>query len=675
MTTHKSIFIYYDINYKNNFGHWSNILDYVKLLSEKYQYEFIHIKDEYYDLQSFFEKLRMFNNVVFYSYFFEDIEKFVLLHNLAKTYCHIKFFVNYLPLIERGVKYQIEYFRKNLSFLPNYYILADTENLYNFLKNTLTVQTLFCSCPILPITKDTYQPSRKTKMINIGYYFNKQADSKTLFQIMKVILDSYPQVMFNIKIRPDQTIKEFTKNYVNFGSSERINIFQNFIDKNDYYEYLQMNDIVILNYEKDEYFYRSSGVFIESLYFKKIILTIEGTWMNSILKKFGNGECYLRDNLDSIIYTLKHVIENFHEYHKKSVTSYNDILTYFDSRKLFNHKLIQIEPPPKKLLLIYCANNQHIYEYPANLIQQNATNYKFQTVFIKNNFTSFVLKHITNYQQNYNELVILVVSGGLILVDELISLEKNIKKNFEKLKIFLQIRDTVYFSFDAYKNHLEQQLKKIPSGSTLKLCSNSPNSNLNYLPFPVLNDLDLKSSSERDYPYVIIVLPKIESKDQGYDSISFNVLNMMKIKTPNAIIHIWTPNKMNMKNRKLLFRFRFIHGITIFKEMLKNNPLIILPCSPDTYKTMIPEFGIEAIHQSCPILTTRKTSLETIVKEFGIGSCYQYGDMVSLISEYEKIMSVLPQTRDKYVFNRKKILDILDNWTVQKFFESIIITE
>ena len=130
---------------------------------------------------------------------------------------------------------------------------------------------------------------------------------------------------------------------------EHVNLIRDFQDDEKYYAFLASNNIIILNYD-DAYYYRSSGVFIEALYFRKIVITIQNTWMGKILKLLDCGAVYSRGNTTQLINVTKEVLNNLQKYQKKVDDCYNTFLRLFDSSKLFtlsleNSKIILIVIP------------------------------------------------------------------------------------------------------------------------------------------------------------------------------------------------------------------------------------------------------------------------------------------------------------------------------------------
>ena len=358
--------IYFDLEYKLTFGHWTNMANNLSNLCKKSGYKFIHltnnkidiaqiisqmdtrdakqlsiqeIKDnDNNDLNQIAQEIKDNDNndlnqivqeinskkIIFYSYYFEDIQNFTRINNLANEWPNILFYINYLPNTEKIIATDINYLKK-LSDYPNFYVLADTDNLYYYLASRLTLNVRYCPCHIMPLQTPIIN---KNPITSICYYYNKQANANAITSLVKYICPQYG-IKINIKLRAN------LKNLNLHAIHKHVNLIRDFQDNEKYYAFLASNNIIILNYDHP-YYYRSSGVFIEALYFRKIVITIQNTWMGKVLQLLDCGAVYPRGNITQLISTVREVLDNLENYQKKVDECYQTFLGLFDSSKLFS---------------------------------------------------------------------------------------------------------------------------------------------------------------------------------------------------------------------------------------------------------------------------------------------------------------------------------------------------
>ena len=189
-----SCLIYFDPEFKPSFGHWKSMANNLSILCKKSGYEFIHIKDNNTDL----DKILYKNNnkkIIFYSYYFYIVQNFGRLNKLAHDWPNVLFYINYLPTTEKIIATDINYLKK-LSDYPNFYVLADTDNLYYYLASQLTLNVRHCPCPIMPLQTPII---KKNPITSICYYYNKQTNANTIISLVNCLGPLY-KIKINIKL-------------------------------------------------------------------------------------------------------------------------------------------------------------------------------------------------------------------------------------------------------------------------------------------------------------------------------------------------------------------------------------------------------------------------------------------------------------------------------------------
>ncbi len=165
-------------------------------------------------------------------------------------------------------------YKKKVHILP----ISHTENSYTFSNEEICSQKKRFSC---------WWPGIIREEKGIDY--------------IKDILSKLNKKKNNLKIIMSGAGKNFfpIKNH-------NIEFLEYSITRDEYYEIMNKTDFILLPYLKENYYSRSSGVFVEAIVFGKIVLTTEGTWMAYELKKF---------NLDELItdWQMENIANKFHQ--------------------------------------------------------------------------------------------------------------------------------------------------------------------------------------------------------------------------------------------------------------------------------------------------------------------------------------------------------------------------
>ncbi len=159
-------------------------------------------------------------------------------------------------------------------------------------------------------------------------------EEKGLENIRKIINE-----LFNKSKRFKIIMSEIGKDYFP-PIYTNIQYVKNAIERDSYYEIMKKSDLILLPYLKEQYFSRSSGVFVEAIAYGKVVLVSEGTWMACELNKFDLNELIVDWEKEDISKKFEAIINNNEIYNKinKMKSFYED----FHSVKNFAKILKQI---------------------------------------------------------------------------------------------------------------------------------------------------------------------------------------------------------------------------------------------------------------------------------------------------------------------------------------------
>ena len=122
----------------------------------------------------------------------------------------------------------------------------------------------------------------------------------------------------NIKIN----LCETTKNQFNY-KNEQLNFTCFHMDRKTYCKLIREANVVLLPYSSQEYFSRSSGIFVEAIYAGKIVLTTTNTWMAFELKKYNLFELIFNWESEAVVENMLEIINDKKMKKKLSIMMYN----------------------------------------------------------------------------------------------------------------------------------------------------------------------------------------------------------------------------------------------------------------------------------------------------------------------------------------------------------------
>lgn len=334
----KKIFYYYEPLYKKGIGHWenmeNNIRTYISGYTD-YEYKFItniNKIDEYNQENS--------TECLLYSYFIcikiADIIKKIKFKN------NIKYIFSFMTKTEN-----IKKIRNEIIMINN--IIKNKKNVYITTDNELLLEKMKIinpKCQVIYTAMIPYKLEEKYNNINIInskikilYYLNKQTDLNILKEIIKYV-ELNNNIELTIKIQIDKMLENlFDTMYKNLDN-KNINVVKNFLNRDDYYMFLNQFDIIILNYTTHGYYYRTSGIFIDSIYLKKIVLTIKDTWMEKCFKNMNISNYYSKNNVTECINKLDEIISNIDIYKKNIEDNYHNIYDKYSINNIINKMII-----------------------------------------------------------------------------------------------------------------------------------------------------------------------------------------------------------------------------------------------------------------------------------------------------------------------------------------------
>lgn len=171
----------------------------------------------------------------------------------------------------------------------------------------------------IPHTSGIESKQRETKKINL-WWPGVPRRPKGLHLIQKLCHYSAPP---NIEMY--LAVSEKTPDLVDPESFRLEKISEN-LTREAYLKRLTLSDVILLPYNAWNYRYSSSGIFVESIFAKKMPVVTEGLWISEELKKHGLKDLIVDFNDPHLLYNIFSLYQNdkIHEKIAKMSASYQE---------------------------------------------------------------------------------------------------------------------------------------------------------------------------------------------------------------------------------------------------------------------------------------------------------------------------------------------------------------
>lgn len=238
-------------------------------------------------------------------------------------------------------------------------------NLYSDSKRTINVYSKYFYRPIklLPIPLSDGEEivkkegSTLQKKITIGFF--GYTHPKQGYHLVKKLYDyfirqeGYKYIQFLVRHNIQFLSPEMEKIVDEFSKATiQIRHYYNQLPDSEYKVLLNESDIVIIPHSRKEYPVQTSGLFVDCLRLKKIVIVPKDTWMFDQLKEYGAGEVFDSDDISSLIRAVKKVINNIEQYKANVGRNIEEFKKFHTAESLFDTLGIRkekIEKPEVKI--------------------------------------------------------------------------------------------------------------------------------------------------------------------------------------------------------------------------------------------------------------------------------------------------------------------------------------
>ena len=187
--------------------------------------------------------------------------------------------------------------------------------------------------------KDT--PSRNDKEIVIGFFgytHRKQGYDmvKHLYERL-LTMSEYSHVRLIIRHNIHFVTDEMKVMIDDFRShKEQITHLIGDLKHDEYEAYIASCDVILIPHSRNDYPCQTSGLFVDALRKRKVVIVPDDTWLSDNLESYGSGKTFESDNVEGFINAVREVIDNFDQYACATGSNIEAFSGFHTAESLFN---------------------------------------------------------------------------------------------------------------------------------------------------------------------------------------------------------------------------------------------------------------------------------------------------------------------------------------------------
>ncbi|MCX8045145.1 MAG: glycosyltransferase, partial [Desulfobacterota bacterium] len=256
---------------------------------------------------------------VFGSVACNDIRVFCNLFHIDRDFCNGMHAIHYEYFL-RYVRWEFEQEnKKNIVCITN-----ESERSAALYEPFLGRQEIIDAQPVLDPPREM-EPFRRSidNRIILAYvgFPHERVGYPLVFRAYEAMMQSEwgDKVFFKIKHVKKHCNEETLKLYEAFTAQTKNIVHEkNFLSREAYDRFLSDCDIILIPYSKKYYPVNTSGMLVDALLRRKIVIVPEGTWMADQLQRYGAGVTFTSDNLESFLEAVKKAVMTFDDLARKA---------------------------------------------------------------------------------------------------------------------------------------------------------------------------------------------------------------------------------------------------------------------------------------------------------------------------------------------------------------------
>ncbi len=172
----------------------------------------------------------------------------------------------------------------------------------------------------------------------LGYAHIKQGYHLVRDLYLRIVnAKGYSHVNFIMRHNTNLGIEDMSEMVDEFKKeTERIVHLIGDLPKDKYEEQVSNCDIILMPHSRAEYPCQTSGLFVDSLRKRKVVVVPEDTWMADMIKQYGSGEIFKSGDISSFVNAVKKVCDNFPRYHSNTERNIEAFSMFHTAESLFD---------------------------------------------------------------------------------------------------------------------------------------------------------------------------------------------------------------------------------------------------------------------------------------------------------------------------------------------------
>ena len=191
-----------------------------------------------------------------------------------------------------------------------------------------------------PLCFNRISGNQKSVIAYIGHT-NEKSGYHLVYQAYRMLMQTSLKDKTHFRIKHSKKFYDdnFLRMYNEFNAcTQSIDHYNGFISAEDYNNFYNDCDIVLLPYSKKHYPLQTSGVLVDAVLAKKIVIAPRDTWMGNIVEKYHFGVTFKSDSLEDFINAIIVVVGKLSEYKTSLEVNYQK----FAQQHSANNLLMQL---------------------------------------------------------------------------------------------------------------------------------------------------------------------------------------------------------------------------------------------------------------------------------------------------------------------------------------------
>jgi glycosyltransferase involved in cell wall biosynthesis len=208
----------------------------------------------------------------------------------------------------------LDYIDESLPIMPIYFSRLDEAGV------NIEQKTVPANKPVLHVYLPSVSPERGYESVCALILFTRQKKTSSLFKF--IIRNQY---------KDNENVKQVLEKV-----KDHCEIIEGILPEKRYTQLILEADAILIPYKKEEFYGRTSGVYVDAVLAGKPVVAAALTWMAQEVLKYNNGVIFPEDDTEAFHEALLKLYHNFSTYSQNTVTARKEWLKNNNGRAFLN---------------------------------------------------------------------------------------------------------------------------------------------------------------------------------------------------------------------------------------------------------------------------------------------------------------------------------------------------